>query len=140
MNASQYLGQIAYLDYLLENKENQIEKFRERATTITSCTEATGIHASGISDKVGNAVASYVTLQKEIEADIAEALAVRKRIIADIEKLPASEYMVIYGIYVDKLDYFTLGEKADRSYRWVVRQKSNGLKHIQEILDERGDS
>lgn len=47
---------------------------------------------------------------------------------------------MIYGIYVDKLDYFTLGEKADRSYRWVVRQKSNGLKHIQEILDERGDS
>lgn len=137
VNARHYLQQVKKFDLLIQNKIEEAKKWQDIAENITASSDITGIHSGNTSDKVGNAVVNYVTLQEAIKADISEFYDLRNKIIKDIEKLPTSEYLVLYGIYVECVDYYTIAERANRSMRWLNRRHSNGLKMIQEILDER---
>ena len=74
----------------------------------------------------------------ETERQIYEYIRKKSRIIEDIERLPSEEYDLLHKKYIQ---FFTLDEIAadsGKSYSWATSVHGIALKHLQEILDERG--
>lgn len=78
-----------------------------------------------------DAVCSYSDLEriiKKIEKS-------RQEIIDTICLLEPFESTVLYKCYVDKKSLFEVSREMDRSYSWVTKIHSNGVKNVQAILD-----
>lgn len=136
---------------MIQNKQNEVLHWNDVAKGTTSSSQSVlverkingqkkyelqnmeKVQSSGSGDKVGNAVAEYVSLEAEID----ELKAKRKSIIQTIELLNYNEYDLLYHVYVN---YFTIKAVAsinDKSKSWAVKTQKKALEHLQVILDER---
>lgn len=132
MQAEEYLDQIKKIDSMIKNRINDYNRWVEIAEGLGGAAVGERVQTSRNLHQIPNAIGRYVDIEREIERLKEERLS----IIRTIEKLPSSEYEVIFKLYV--LDY-TIKEIAfhvGMSYEWVQRRKSKGLKLLQAILDE----
>ena len=80
MTAKEYLSRYHLINIRINQKIDQQRQLRELATNISP--SSGGGHSSGVSDKVGTAVAKIATLEQEINAEIDELI----RVKAEIER------------------------------------------------------
>lgn len=137
MNARDFLKQPKKLDKMIENKLNEKEQWKSIATGTTAPLGGERVQSSGSQQKMADAVARFIDIEKEIDECIDNLVDTKKDVIAVIEQLNASEYDLLHKVYVQ---FFTLQEVADlyeKSISWAKTIHKRGLKNVQRILDDR---
>ena len=131
MNATEYLEQVEKIDKLLKNKRRERQRWVEVADGMGGFSTDEKVKSTHDPHKTANAILTYC----DIDKDIARLESEREAIIHNIERLPSDEYDVIYAVYVDLLPLKEVASSCDKSYDWVKKHKSNGLRLVQEMLD-----
>jgi DNA-directed RNA polymerase specialized sigma subunit len=145
LRAFDYLDQVKILDSLIINKTAEQEQLREMAEKITQANDGMP-HGTGVSDKIGNAVAGLVDLQNEIAVLVVTFKGILQDVTKTIEKLPEEQYKVIHAKFILKRKelgnhrswYHSWEEVADivgYSESQVYRIKKKAIRNIQRILD-----
>lgn len=147
MKAKEYLHQVEKLDSMIHNKQIEVEQWRYIAMGSGSFTEGERVQSSGNQQKMADAVARYIDIETQINADIDRYIDIKQQVISTIEKLPANEYDLLHKMYIGIMEdsctrYLTLDEVADiknKSYSWATTLHGRALASVQKILDERGE-
>ena len=147
MRAFDYLDQVKILDSLIMNKTAEQEQLREMAEKITQANDGMP-HGTGVSDKIGNAVAGLVDLQNEIAVLLVTFKGIYQDVVKHIEMLPEEQYKVIHAKFILKRK--ELGNHRSWYHSWeevaeivgysesqVYRIKKKALRNLQRILDEK---
>lgn len=147
MKAKEFLKQVLKLDRLIENKLIEREQWKSIALgTTSSGADVTvngvshkmdKVQSSGNPQKMADAIARYVDLEKEIDAVVDELIATKKDVIAVIEKLPPVEYDILHKIYVQHIPLDEVADVCNKSYSWAKTIHGIALKAVQKILDGR---
>lgn len=129
MRAEEYLDRVKKIDLMLRNKRREYAKWVQ---AVDGCGDASGerVQASRNLHRGSEAIGNYVDVEKEIQRLERE----REGIIKTIEELPASEYVVIYSIYVDGMCLNEIAYNERKSYEWVKSHRRKGLDIIQKLI------
>lgn len=134
MEAEKYLERIKLIDAILINKLEDHRIWVELADALGGFSVGERVQTTRNLHQKQNAIDRYIDIEAEIKALREE----RQRIIDTIQKLPPTEYDIIYKIYV-KDNPNTLKEIAyqyHKSYDWAKKRKRNGLRLIQSMIDK----
>lgn len=132
----EYLYQIKKLDRMINNKLNELEKWK-------SVCEYPNVPAYGLEKvqssggKMTFALENYIIVESEIQEAIQELMEVKRDVIGTIEELPLPEYEVLYEKYVNFKDFQEIADKMDKSYSWTTSVHGRGLVSIRKILQGR---
>ena len=137
MRARYFLEQYSKLNKMIANKEKEAAELRAAATGTTSRFGTERVQTSGNPDKMADAIDKYVTLEKEITADIDRLIDIKKDIIAVLEQLNAKQYELLYTRYVDDLPLKAIAGQKKCSYDSIRAAHRRAIKSVQRILDER---
>jgi DNA-directed RNA polymerase specialized sigma subunit len=146
LTAFEYLNQVKVLDSLIANKIDEAEQLNDLACKITQAFDGMP-HATGVSDKIGNAVASLVDLANETAVLAATFKGIRQDVIEHIKMLPEEQGNILYCKFIlkrKKLDnhrswYYSWEEVAEivgYSESQVYRIKKKAMRNLQKILDD----
>ena len=141
MDAREYLLQVKYMDRRIKNKLEEIEYWKDQAENPALAPfDAEKVQSTRNISKTADLICKYVDLQQELQQDIEELAAMRKRTIATLEQLPLNEYDVLYKLYIQYERYYNMQAVADaleKSYSWVTAMHGRALKSLQKLIDER---
>lgn len=132
MQAEQYLDRVKKIDAMIKNKLRDHERWVEVAEGLGGASVGERVQTSRNLHRGSDAIGNYI----DIENEIAHLKQERQAIIQTIEQLPSTEYEVIYKLYVQDYTLKELAYHFGKSYDWVKRKKSNGLKLLQGMLGE----
>ena len=133
MKAKEYLQKIAFLDSKIESNKERVKRYKESAENRTSNLTPNKVQTSSSKQKMADAVCSYSDLEAIIKADEEK----RQEIIHTICSLSPKESTVLYKLYVDNKTLWEVSKDTEKSYSWVTKVHSKGMKSIQAILDIR---
>lgn len=133
MDAKEYLLKIAYLDSKIDSNKERVKRFKESAENKTSNLTPNKVQTSTSKEKMADAVCNYTDLEGIIKADEKK----KQEIIDTISQLKSYESTVLHKCYVDYKTLPEISAGMSRSYSWVSKKHSSGIKSIQQILDSR---
>lgn len=133
MTAKEYLYQIVYLDSRIEANREKVQRLKESAEGTTSNLSPNKVQTSTSKQKMADAVISYADLEKAIQADEEK----KQGIIDTISLLNPYESTVLYKRYVEDKSLWVISREMSRSYSWVTKVHSTGIKNLQKILNEK---
>lgn len=141
MTAEEYLDQIKKIDSMIKNRLRDHARWVEVADGLGGASDGERVQSSRNLHRGADAIGNYIDIEREISALKRE----RQEIINTIERLPSTEYDLIYKLYVGEYDkkrditkYYTMKELAyhfEKSYDWVKFKKKRALMLIQSMLD-----
>ena len=131
MKASEFLEQIEYLEEKIAHKKEKCRDWKEIAKGTTTQVGKERVQSSGSNDRMADAMAEAVTLEKEI-AIMEDTI---KEILGTIEKVRTKEAKFLYQHYVEYMSLDEIRWKEGMSYSWATTMKSRALKSVQRILD-----
>lgn len=137
MKAKEFLNQPKKLDVLIKNKLIEIEQWKAIAMSSTAQQSGERVQSSGSQQKMADAVTKYIDYEQELRMQIGELLAIKKDVLAVIERLDAIEYDLLHKIYVQFLTFAEVADLYDRSYSNITTIHGRALKNVQVILDDR---
>ena len=137
MRAKDYLNQISKIDRLIENKIAEMEHWKAIATGTTAYSEGDRVQSTGSMEKMADAVARYIDMEGEINADIDRLIDKKQEIISTIEQLQTDEYDILHKIYVQFKTFQEVAAEKGKSYSWVTSKHGRGLANLQRILEGR---
>lgn len=137
MTAKEYLLQVKKLDMMISNKLQEVEHWKCIATSTTTSGDGERVQASGSQQKMADAVARYMDIERDINAAIDELVDRRQEIIDTIEKLPTIEYDILHKVYIQGQDFNVVADGYGKSYSWVATIHGRGLKRVQNIINNR---
>lgn len=140
MRARDYLLRIWELDEYIKDKRDEIERAEESAKGLGGSSNSEKVQTSPVPDKLEKSVIAYTSLKEKLTDDLIRIEAERSQIIRTIELLPLKEYTVIYRVYVHYMTYDEIADEINKSYSYVSKRHSKGLKILQEIINERYDT
>ncbi len=133
MKAKEYLQKITFLDSKIESNKERIMRYKESAENKTSNLSPNKVQTSTSKQKMADAVCSYSDLERIIKADEKK----KQEIIDTISMLNPNESTVLYKCYADAMTLWEISKDMDRSYSWVSKRHSDGVRNVQKILDSR---
>ena len=137
MRAQDYLKQLQKLEYIIENKMFERERWRSIAQNTSSAWGGERVQSAGDPQKMTSAIDNYLDIEAEIKRDLAEKIAARQEIINTLEQLPPKQYDVLHKIYVQYLIPKEAAAACGVSKRTADNRHKAGLANVQKILDER---
>lgn len=138
MDVKEYLGQIKDLELNIKHMQEELEELRSVATKITSTLSGERVQSSGSNQKMADAVCSFVDLEKEISAKIAESYLKKREIIKTIELLDYKNRDFLYKVYVQGYSLSDVASMSNKEYGWSTYRHGIALERLREILKERG--
>lgn len=148
MTVYEYLNQLKRIDSDIERKQKRKRELWAEATSTTP--NINGMpHATGVSDKVGNAATKIATVNEEINSLTDKYVDKRRDITEHLRMLPEKQRDVLRWLYVEKREnpkpsqkpYYTWSEVAKKmgcSEQNISKLRRNGIKNLQKILDSEG--
>lgn len=137
MNARDFLKQPRKLDKMIENKLLEKAQWKAIATGTAAQMGGERVQSSGSQQKMADAVARFVDIDKEIDECIDHLIDAKNDVIAVIEQLNATEYDILHKIYIQYKTIDDVADLCDKTYSWVTTVHGRALKMVQNILDER---
>ena len=138
MKAKAFLSQLQKIDRMIENTLAEVERWKQVASGLGGIgADADKVKSSGKPDKMAEAVAKYVDLEKEINEHIDQLVDIRKDVVTVIEMLDIGEYDLLHKVYVQYLTLDEASYKMGKSYTWATTTHKRALANVQKILDER---
>lgn len=135
MKAKAFLEQLAKLNKLIENKMIEQQQWKSIAVGSGQGTDSERVQSSGNPQKMADAVARYIDIEREIDAAIDKYVNKRNHIISVIEQLPVTEYDILHKVYVQGVPLDEVAVAFGKSYSWVTSKHGRALKAVQDILD-----
>lgn len=80
--------------------------------------------------------ARIADMQSELLSDIDDLIDLKKEVKKTLEKLPPSEYDVLYRFYVIRQSIQLIATKTHYSRPTIYKIKQRGIEMLQKILDE----
>lgn len=128
------LSRLSIIDEMINNKLQEVEEWRSKCEYSGTSYGTERVQSSPASPKVESALDMYISVKQEKMKEIAELEAEKKAIIRDIEKLPPSEYSVIYKRYVQHKSFYQISSELDKSYSWCTWTHSKALDYLQRLM------
>lgn len=119
MDTNDYLSQIVKFQRMIENKQNEIFRFKDILTSTTIEPKEDKIQTSSDKDKMSTFMAKIVDSEKDIEKLYDE----RKKIINQLENFSDNPdlYQILYCTYVDNISInnarFKIGCSKSKAYK-----------------------
>ena len=134
--AKEYLGQIDFLDRLIQNKQFEVYQLKCLATNVTAPMGTEPVQNSNVSDKVGNITAKIVDLEIEINGLIDQYIDEKQKRITLIEQIDDPlQYSILHKKYIQRKSLTEIAEEEHFSYVWVNKNHGYALKKIQNFLN-----
>lgn len=136
MNVVKYLAQIDKIDQMIENKQAEVQRWKDIATSTSAGISGERVSSSGNHDTMANAVCTYLDIEDE---EITALKQKRAAILRTIEQLPADEYDLIHKVYVQKLTLKDVAYMRKKSYSWATTTHKKAKADLQKILNKRSE-
>ena len=134
MTAKEYLSRYHLINIRINQKIDQQRQLRELATNISP--SSGGGHSSGVSDKVGMAVAKIATLEQEISAEIDELIRVKAEIGRTISAVADERLrLILIARYINCMRWEQIAVTQNIDLRWLYRLHGRALREIEKIID-----
>ena len=134
MTAKEYLSRYHLINIRINQKIDQQRQLRELATNISP--SSGGGHSSGVSDKVGMAVAKIATLEQEISAEIDELIRVKAEIGRTISAVADERLrLILIARYINCMRWEQIAVTQNIDLRWLYRLHGQALREIEKIID-----
>lgn len=137
MRAKEYLLNISKIDKLIENKIAEMENWKAIAMGTTAYSEGDRVQSTSAKEKMADAVARYLDMEAEVNAEIDRLIDTKQEVISTIERLKVDEYDVLHKIYVQGKSFQEVAIDKGKSYSWVTSKHGRALANLQKILDGR---
>lgn len=146
MSALEFLERLKKLPKIIENCELQKQNWEAKASNTTSggvtvkllnkkgeeeVHNMEKVRSSSSGDPMGIAVASYVDLERRIEALKTEKEAAE----AILEQLESNQYDILYKFHILGFKIYEIADSLGRSSSYVEKTKKKGLENLQVLLD-----
>ena len=123
-----YLGQIRHLDNVIENRIREMSRLREKITSISSEIKGERVQSSSSKDRVGDAVAKLVDLEREIDGLVDRFIDQKRVISKQLESLSDPDYyQILYLRYVERKSFCEISCDMDRPERTIKRIHDRGM-------------
>ncbi len=136
-NAKAFLKQYGKIERVLANKVIEKQRWEDIARSVTASPDGERVQSSGKPNKMADAVARIVDIEKEIDGVTAQLDQTRKDILCVIERLPTKEYDVLHKCYIQGMTNGEIAELAGRGYSWAAMNKFRGEIKVQQMLEAR---
>lgn len=134
MTAKEYLSRYHLINIRINQKIDQQRQLRELATNISP--SSSGGHNSGVSDKVGMAVAKIATLEQEINAEIDELIGVKAEIEHTISAVADERLrLILIARYINCNRWEQIAVMQNIELRWLYRLHGRALSEVSKIID-----
>lgn len=128
------LSRLSIIDEMINNKLQEVEEWRSKCEYSGTSYGTERVQSSPASPKVESALDMYISVKQEKMKEIAGLEEEKKAIISDIEKLPPSEYSVIYKRYVQNKSFYQISSELDKSYSWCTWTHGKALEYLQRLM------
>lgn len=136
MNAVEYLNQVKMCDTKIKNKMLEKEQWFTLATKTTCPADGERVQSSGSPDKMSDAVARMIEVDKEIDEMIDSFVDLKQEIIKTIEQVnDPMLYDVLHMIYIQYMKPSEVSHSLNYTYQWIKELHDRGLEKIQMLLD-----
>lgn len=127
-----YLGQIRHLDNIIDNRIKERSRLRERITSISTEIRGDHVQISGTKDRVGDAVAKLVDLEREIDELVDKLIDKRRVITEQLESLSEPDYyQILYLRYVERKSFCEISCDLNRPERTIKRIHDKGMEDFE---------
>ena len=117
----EYLRQLRTASIKIEQKEDELERLKAAAESISANTESERVQTTP-RDRISEDVARIMDLKEEINRDIGELLILKNKIINEIQSLDNPVYIdILYKRYVEYKTLEEIAVEMSYSYRQVLR-------------------
>lgn len=135
MTAKEYLSRYGLLNAEIVAKQEQADRIRELAETVSHFSNGTG--GNGVNgDKVGIYTAKLVDLEKEIIAETNKLVELKREIeafIAVVEKPILRQLLTLK--YINDLTWEQVAERLKKSWRHTMRLHKIALKNFENVME-----
>ncbi len=137
IDAKTFLEDIENKNARIQCKLAEIQQLRSLATSISSLSSETPVQSSSEGDRIGKIIASIVDKEKELDAIVDDYIDEKEKRIKLIEQLDDSlQYKVLHKRYVELKSLSEIASEECYTYDWIGKKHSQGLKKVQEMLNE----
>lgn len=139
LKAKDFLKQIRKIEAMIGDKVDEVEKWKSIAMSITTKTNGERVQSSGSKEKMADAVGSYVDIENEMIAQVAELQKKKLEILSVIDKLEITEYELLREVYVNGKTLEEYAEDIGKTERWAYTVHGIALKNVQKIIERSYD-
>ena len=137
-DAKAYLQQIKLYDTHINNKLEEKTRLKMMALNITSTIKGDVPGGSHSQDKIGDAMAKVVDLEREIDEAIDKYVELKKSVSAIVDQLQdADQLKVIHGRYFEHKTLETIACDMGYTYRNICYIHGRALQAVSVILNEK---
>lgn len=138
IDAKAYLQQIKLYDTHINNKLEEKARLKMMALNITSTIKGDVSSGSHSQDKIGDAMAKVVDLEREIDEAIDKYVELKKSVSAIVDQLQdADQLNVIHGRYFEYKTLETIACDMGYTYRNICYIHGRALQAVSVILNEK---
>lgn len=131
MKAITYLERIKKIDSMIRNKIRDYDRWVGVAEGLGGASDGERVQSSRNLHRGADAIGNYI----DIEAEIRSLRRERQEIIETIERLPSTEYDLVYRLYVQDYTMKEIAYQLGKSYELVKLKKRRALQLVQALLD-----
>ena len=130
-----FLRQVKLYDTLTNNKLEELQALEDKVTKITASLGGEVVSGSRSQDKLGDAVARIVDLEREIKEDLDIYKLAKKQIIDVVDKLTDPEQVdVLYKLYFFDKSWGDIAEEMHMSERNAQYIHGRALQSVLAIM------
>ena len=138
MNVKRYLNRIRLYDIRINQRIEQAEDLKRRAFSIGSPEiKADSVQSSPSPDPLADAVSRYVDLEKKINSMIDRFVAMKDKIIGEIQQVEDPRYCtVLYLRYVKYMNMQEISEYMNYEYKYTCQLHGQALLAFERIKNK----
>ena len=131
MTTKEYLRQIGVLDAKINRRLKQVEELKLLATGTRSVLVSDRVQSSPSGDKMSDAVAKWVDLEREVTVMIDQLVDMKNRIIGEIHQLDDERYIRILEMrYIDQDTWEQIAVNMHMDVRHIYRLHGYALQEF----------
>lgn len=134
MTTENYLGKIQRYEYMIKDKLDEINHMREMCMSISVSMDKENVKSSPNQDKLSDAIAKIVDLERETDKLVDGLIDERRRIINQIDALgDTKEYRILTMRYVKGMRLADIAFEMDLSIDSIKRIKKDSMKEFEKV-------
>ena len=138
MNAKAYLSRVYCLDLQVKSKQEQIEALRSLAARVSTGLDKEPVKHSLNVTAMEDTVARIMEAEEELQRKIREMVDMMREISAVIDRVEdVYARLVLEKRYLRFQPWMNIAAELNYTERYVHMKHGEGLRAVQEILDER---
>lgn len=134
MDTKSYLQQISRLDRMVKNKLSELAELKTMALGVGALNDGERVQTSGDKDRLGNAVARIVDMEKEIDELVDQFVDLKKDILQMLSMLENQKHkQILFKKYFEYKSIYTIADELGMSDRGCKKAHKRALEEFKKI-------